>query len=132
MTILYLPLLFVLAASARLEELQPAGFWTTANPVLARELLQPDPASDNAHNSTTVSASSDWQSGILPEMNRPNEIPFGRGTAGGIFIQLFKTDNPLQLINPAAPECYGSANDNTVQDITSRKPSGLKILEFRF
>jgi len=65
-------------------------------------------------------------------MNRPNEIPFGRGTAGGIFIQLLKTDNPLQLINPAAPECYGSANDNIVQDITSRKPSGLKILEFRF
>ena len=124
MTILYLPLLLVLAASARLDELQPA--------VLARELFQQNPASDTGTNSRIASASSDWQAGISPEMNRPNEISFGRGTADGIVIELFRTDNPLELINPAAPERYGSANDNTVQDITSQKPSGLKFLQFRF
>jgi len=131
MTILYLPLLLVLAASARLEDLQPAALLPMANPVAARE-LQPDAASDESENSTTASELSDWQAGLSLETSTPNEIPFGRGTADGIFIQLFTTDNPLELINPAAPERYGSPNDNTVQDITSQKPSGLKLLEFRF
>ena len=129
--LLYLPLLLVLAASARLEELQPARSSPTAHSVLSRESLQPNPASDAGESSTTASELSDWQAGLSPT-STPREIPFGHGTANGIFIELFTTDNPLELINPAAPERYGSANDNTVQDITSQKPSGLKFLEFRF
>jgi hypothetical protein len=50
----------------------------------------------------------------------------------GILVQLVKTDNPLQLINPAAPERYGSAEDNVVRDPASGKVSGVKFLELRF
>jgi len=131
MNIVYLPLVLILAASARLDA-QPAGFSPTTSANLAQELLQQNAASDSGEDSSPATVRSEWQAGILPQLNRPNEIPLGRGTADGIFIELFKTDNPLQLINPAAPERYGSATDNTVQDITSRKTSGLKILEFRF
>ena len=47
-------------------------------------------------------------------------------------VQLVKTNNPLELINPAAPERYGSADDNVVREPASGKVSGLKFLELRF
>jgi hypothetical protein len=62
----------------------------------------------------------------------PNETAHGHLKVDGILVQLVKTDNPLQLINPAAPERYGSAEDNVVRDPASGKVSGLKFLELRF
>ncbi len=66
------------------------------------------------------------------EKPAPNETAHGHVKVDGILVQLAKTDNPLQLINPAAPERYGSAEDNVVRDPASGKVSGLKFLELRF
>jgi len=69
---------------------------------------------------------------LYVERLAPNEKSLGRFKLDGIFVQLFKTDHPLQLINPAAPERYGSAEDSVVRDLSSSKVSGLKFLELRF
>jgi len=66
------------------------------------------------------------------EKPAPNEISLGRLKLDGIVVQLIKTDNPLQLINPAAPERYGTAEDNVVRDLMTGKISGLKLFELRF
>src|SRR5882724_7105039 len=61
-------------------------------------------------------------------MERPavNEKSLGRFKLDSNLVQLFKTDHPLQLINPAAPERYGSAEDSVVRDLSPSKASGLK------
>jgi opacity protein-like surface antigen len=51
----------------------------------------------------------------LPSEN-PNEIRHGNVTYDGVFVQFLKSDNKLQLINPAAPPEYGSGWDNLVED----------------
>jgi hypothetical protein len=63
---------------------------------------------------------------------KPNEIKRSNVTYSGIFVELSKTDNPLQLINPAAPPEYGSTEDNTVRDPISGEVSGLKLLSIQF
>ena len=72
------------------------------------------------------------QETLYVERPAVNEKSFGRFKLDGILIQLFKTDQPLQLINPAAPQRYGSVEDSGVRDLTSSKASGLKFLELRF
>ena len=66
------------------------------------------------------------------EKPAPNETVHGRIAVDGILVQLDKTDNPLQLINPAAPERYGSAEENVVRNPASGRVAGLKFLEMRF
>ena len=62
----------------------------------------------------------------------PNEAAFGKVIYSGIAVQLVKTDNLLQLFNPAAPLEYGRAEDNTVWDPITGKASGLKFLSISF
>ena len=66
------------------------------------------------------------------EQKKPNEITVGDLTYSGIAIQVVKTDNLAQLINPAAPEKYGFAEDNVVRDPISNRVSGLKIFSIQF
>jgi transcriptional regulator with XRE-family HTH domain len=66
------------------------------------------------------------------EKRAPKETTRGRLKVDGILVQLVKTDNPLQLINKAAPERCGSAEDNVMRDPASGKVSDLKFLELRF
>ncbi len=47
-------------------------------------------------------------------------------------MQAAKTDNPLQLINPAAPAQYGSAEYNLMREPVDGKPSGLKFFAISF
>ncbi len=61
---------------------------------------------------------------------KPNEIKTDSGTYSGVLPQLVKTDNPLQLVNPAAPEEYGKAKDNTVYDSRDGKAQGIKLFSF--
>jgi len=65
-----------------------------------------------------------------PVPPKPNEIKTDSGTYSGVLPQLVKTDNPLQLVNPAAPEEYGEAKDNTVYDSRTGKSQGIKIFSF--
>jgi hypothetical protein len=69
---------------------------------------------------------------LTMERPAPNEITRGHIDVDGSLVELARMDNPLQLINPAAPERYGSAEDNLMRDPASGKASGLKFLELRF
>jgi hypothetical protein len=68
--------------------------------------------------------------GLQPE--RPNEVKINGFTYSGILVQLSRTDNPLELINPAAPLAYGSPEDNVVRDPITGKVSGLKLFSISF
>ena len=63
---------------------------------------------------------------------KPNEILKKNVAYSGIAVQAVKTRHPLQLVNPAAPARYGSAEDNTLRDPITGRASGLKILSLRF
>jgi len=66
------------------------------------------------------------------KVEKPNEITVGNLTMSGIVAQTIKADNPLQLINPAAPEEYGSGELNVVREPVGGRVSGLKFLSFNF
>jgi len=61
-----------------------------------------------------------------------NEIVSGNITYSGIAVEAVKVDNPLQLLNPAAPPEYGSPEDNVVLDPINGKVSGLNIFSIQF
>jgi hypothetical protein len=63
---------------------------------------------------------------------KANEIKVGKLTYSGIAVEAFKLDNPLQLINPAAPVQYGFAEANLVRDPVVGRVSGLKIFSILF
>ena len=66
------------------------------------------------------------------DREKPNEIMKGSVTYSGIAVQLLKTDNPLQLLNPAAPARYGSAEDNVIRDPFTGIASAWKIFSIKF
>jgi hypothetical protein len=57
-------------------------------------------------------------------VEKPNEIRHGNVTYDGILVQFLKSDNKLELINPAAPPEYGSGRDNLVEDPSPELGSG--------
>src|SRR5437899_960062 len=59
-----------------------------------------------------------------PSLNerKPNEIKAGKISYSGVAVEAIKIDNPLELINPAAPAEYGLAEANVV-----REPGGGKV-----
>jgi hypothetical protein len=63
---------------------------------------------------------------------KPNEIKAGKFSYSGAAVEAIKTDNPLELINPAAPIHYGLAEANVVREPASGKISGLKIFSIQF
>ena len=68
---------------------------------------------------------------VRTEQN-PNQITAGHLTYSGIAVEITKTDNPLHLINPAAPLRYGSSEDNLVREPVDGKISGLKFFSISF
>jgi hypothetical protein len=63
---------------------------------------------------------------------KPNEIVKGDIAYSGIAVEAIKTDNLLQLFNPAAPAKYGSAEDNTMRDSITGRASAWKLFSIRF
>ena len=129
---LCLLLLLSLAAAARAEDPAPHAPTQTDKPAPARETVQTHTAPQQDQKSPTQTESRARKTPLHVEKPAPNETAHGHLKMDGILVQLVKTDNPLQLINPAAPERYGSAEDNVVRDPASGKVSGLKFLELRF
>ena len=80
----------------------------------------------------TTGATTTKKKESLSPAARPNEIIKDNVSYSGIGVQLVKPGNPLQLVNPAAPARYGSAEDNTLRDPISGQVSGLKIFSIRF
>jgi len=128
---LCLLLLLSLAESARAENPPSPAPSQMDKPAPARETVQAHTAPQQDQKSTTQ-IEARRETPIHVEKPAPNETAHGHLKVDGILVQLVKTDNPLQLINPAAPERYGSAEDNVVRDPASGKVSGLKFFELRF
>lgn len=63
---------------------------------------------------------------------KANEIRHYNLVYSGIAVELAKTRNPLQMINPLAPAEYGSGEDNVTQDPITSRTYGLKFLSIRF
>ena len=100
-------------------------------PVLTALASNAQPA--NGGDSNQAEASRDLKEKPTPaKVEKPNEITVGNVTMSGIVAQTVKADNPLQLINPAAPEEYGSGELNVVREPLTGKVSGLKFLSFTF
>ena len=51
-----------------------------------------------------------------------------KATYSGVLVQVTKTDNPLQLINPFAPARYGSGFSNLRVDPVTGKAQGISLL----
>jgi hypothetical protein len=68
----------------------------------------------------------------LVQDEKPNEILTERVGFNGIAVQLVKTDNPIQMVNPVAPARYGTAEDNTLRNPIDGKILGLNIFSIRF
>lgn len=63
---------------------------------------------------------------------RPNEVTVGRRHYSGILVQAARSANPLQLLNPWAPESAGSGEQNLVRDVVTGAPAGLKLIAINF
>ena len=66
-----------------------------------------------------------------PEKNM-NKIVGRRATYSGIVVQVIKADNPMQLLNPAAPEEYWNGQSNVTREPKTERVSGLKIFSIDF
>ena len=129
---LCLLLLLSLAAAGWAENPPSPAPSQIDKPAYARQTVQADTASQQDHKVPTRTKSRRRETPLHVEKPAANETSHGRLRVDGILVQLVNTDNPFQLINPAAPERYGSAEDNVVRDPTSGRISGLKFLELRF
>ena len=129
---LCLLLLLSLAASAWAENPPSPAHSQIDKPAPVRESAQAHAAPQQDQKSTAQIESRARKTPLHVEKPAPNETAHGHLKMDGILVELIKADNPLQLINPAAPERYGSAEDSVVRGLTSSKVSGLKFLELRF
>jgi len=73
---------------------------------------------------------------LTQRTEKANELRNGKVTYDGMLVQIFKADNPLQLINPAAPPRYGASWDNVVVNPSAAPPDssrqGLKLFSIGF
>jgi hypothetical protein len=129
---LCLLLLLGLAASARAEDPPSPDHSQTNAPATAEQTTQAHTAPQPDQKLPAQTQSPAWQTPLHVEQLALGEPAHDHFKMDGILVELVKTDNPWQLINPAAPERYGSAEDNVARDITSGKVSGLKFFGFRF
>jgi len=63
---------------------------------------------------------------------KANEIKKGRLSYAGAAVQVVKTKNPLQLINPFAPKEYGMAEDNVTRDLPTGQVTGVNVFTVKF
>ena len=66
-----------------------------------------------------------------PEKNK-NKIVGRRVAHSGIVVQAIKADNPLQLLNPAAPEEYGNGEASVTREPKTGRVNGLRIFSIEF
>jgi len=75
-----------------------------------------------------------WATEIITEsLSITNAGPSpGEATYTGIGVQLIQAEQPLQLLNPLAPESYGTGEQNVMFDLFTKQPVGLKLFSFNF
>jgi hypothetical protein len=127
-------LLLILISAARAEDPKPHATTKIAALAPAQKIRQPYIASDREHELTALTPPN-FQFGkatLSIEKPTPAEIPSCHLTLNGVAFQALKANNPLELINPGAPEQYGSTDQDLLSDPISKEARGLKILELRF
>jgi len=62
----------------------------------------------------------------------PNAVTVEDITYSGIGVQVFTAPQPLQMINPLAPEEYGQGEQNVERDAVTGQIVGLKFLAIAF
>ena len=87
------------------------------------------PTSDKLEAEATRQAQKDLQA---PALQKDYQIVTGNLTYSGIAVAAVKAENKLQLLNPVAPEKYGTAEDSVVRDPITHTVSGLKIFSIKF
>jgi hypothetical protein len=78
----------------------------------------PQPNDNSARTTIGAAGQADF---ALKTPEKPNEVTLGKHTYSGVAVQLVKTKNPLQLINPLAPPEYGYGHENLDRDVITRK-----------
>ncbi len=121
-----LSILAVLGFSAQAEQPKTPTAAPAKTEVAKADVAKPD----SSLQSAATPVPKKRQSLNLDE--KPNEIIRDKVGYSGIAVQLVKTDDPVQLINPAAPARYGSPEDNTLRNPIDGKVLGLKIFSVRF
>lgn len=69
---------------------------------------------------------------ILTLEEKPNQLRLGKVTLSGIAVEVAKTDNPFQLINPWAPPEFGESQDNATFSLITNRVTGWKLFAFEF
>lgn len=62
---------------------------------------------------------------------KANEITVNGVTYAGSLVQMAR-ENPLEMINPAAPPEYGSPVDNVTWTLAVERVTGLKLFSIQF
>jgi hypothetical protein len=62
----------------------------------------------------------------------PNQIAGHKVVYSGIAVQVIKTKNPINLVNPWAPAEYGTGDCNLERDTITAKPVGFRFLSISF
>jgi len=131
-----LTVLAVLSAGAQTPRaLKPVTVKTDAKADVAKTNANANASAEVSKTDTSLQTSgvqAPKKSQSLMQEAKPNEILTDKVSYSGIAVQVIKTDNPLQLVNPFAPDRYGSPEDNTLRDPIDGKAIGLKIFSIRF
>jgi len=61
-----------------------------------------------------------------------DRIVRGRVTYSGIGVQMVRSPQLYQVVNPLAPKKYGSGAQNLVVDPLTKQPVGLKFFAIKF
>jgi hypothetical protein len=90
------------------------------------------PAPPKSVSFETLIARAAKQSPPVLQPLKPNEVMAGKYKLSGSIVEAVKTGKPAELLNPAAPPQFGSAEDNLVRNPANGKMSGLKLFAIQF
>ena len=69
---------------------------------------------------------------VKVEPAKQNRVEAGDISYSGIVVAAVIADNKLQLLNPVAPDEYGTVEDSVVRDSATGAATGLKIFSIKF
>jgi hypothetical protein len=69
---------------------------------------------------------------LTPKLSQPNEIVHRQFTYSGVLVQIAKSSEPAQLVNPFAPAEYGTGYENNDRDIITHESNGIKLFSIHF
>ncbi len=101
---------------------------------IGRAMAEPARVNQSIKKSTKTEtiASQPPEAPVLTKPVTTNTIVGRRATYSGVAVQLIKTDHPLLLLDPFAPESYGTGEGNLLRDPFKRTSDAIKIFSISF